>query len=89
MALAVDEELRVLCVEIRDWMDTEPDWQEIEGSDMFESEHYSGGWEGEEDGFTFSHYDDDGEERWFSLSPAEIRDVANSRLRVIETREPE
>lgn len=86
--LTVDSELRTLCTSICEWMDGEEGWEEMESSDMFQSDHYCGGWEGEEEGFTFSYYDDEGDELWFSLSPSQVRDVSQDRLRTIETREP-
>ena len=88
MELPVDAELRALCAEIAEWMRTEPDWVEDESSDMFQSEHYCGGWEGPEDGFTFSHYDATRTERWFSLSPDEVRAAASGALATVDARDP-
>ena len=87
MPLPVDDELRELCGEIVAWMSNEPEWRDIEASDMFQSEHYCGGWEGEDE-FTFNYYDDENRELWFTLSPMEVEDVAKGRRSTVETREP-
>jgi hypothetical protein len=88
MPLPIDAEMRALCAEILAWMRDEPEWRDEESSDMFQSGHYCGGWESDEDAFTFSHYDADGHEDWFNLTPADIEAAATGRLVSVEVRPP-
>ena len=88
MELAIDAELRALCAEVAAWMADEPAWRECESSDMFQSAHYCGGFEADEDAFTFSHYDDAGRERWFTLTPEDVGRVLDGQLAAVATREP-
>ena len=89
MQLTVDEEFRKLAEEIAAWMDTEPDWRECESDDMFQSEQYCGGYDADEEAFTFSHYDGGGEEWWFQLTPSQVIDAARGRLSTVDARQPD
>jgi hypothetical protein len=72
-----DAELRSLCAEIVAESLTEAEWAERESDDMFQSEHYCGGFESEESAFCFSHHRDDGSEWWFQLTLDEVARVAD------------
>ena len=89
MELEIDAELRALCAEIAAWMASEPAWREQESSDMFQSVHYCGGWEADEEAFTFSHYDAAGRERWFNLTPEDVGRVLDGRLVAVAARAPQ
>ena len=88
MQLPVDSELRALASEIVSWMASQPDWRELEGSDVFQSPNYSGGYEALEEAFTFSYYDPDRREWWFQLGAADVEGLADGRTHSITIREP-
>jgi hypothetical protein len=48
------------------------EWAERESSDMFQSDHFSGGFDATEGEFLFSYYPKEGGEFWFGLSLAEV-----------------
>ena len=67
MQLPVDQEFRAICKQIIKEARTLAEWAEIESGDMFQSARYCGGFEADEGAFTFSHYDEDGREIWFTV----------------------
>lgn len=88
MQLAIDAELRTICREIVAENQAEEDWAEVESDDMFQTEHYQGGYDADEEAFCFSHYAPDGEEYWFELTLAEAKAIAAGEDLVIELRPP-
>jgi hypothetical protein len=64
------------------------DWALYESSDEFQSAHYCGGFESEEEAFCFSYYDPQGGEMWFTLSLGQAQTIAQGRSVIVELREP-
>lgn len=54
-------------------------WTERESSDMFQSEHFSGGFDATEMEFLFSYFPDEGGEFWFGVSLDDVEAAAASR----------
>jgi hypothetical protein len=86
MQLAADDEFRAICREILAEDLSPTQWAAIESDDMFQSEHYAGGYDATEEAFCFSHYTADGEEYWFQLSLPEITAVVAGDLAVLDAR---
>lgn len=66
MRIPVDHDFLTLCQQVLKEGHSLEEWREIESDDMFQSPHYSGGFDATEDAFCFSYYDSDGGELWFS-----------------------
>ena len=76
MKIEVTQELTDLFARILAENKTESEWAEIESDDMFQSDHYSGGFDATEMAFCFSFFDEDGIEFWFQIPLEEIREYA-------------
>lgn len=65
-------------------------WTERESSDMFQSDHFSGGFDAIEGEFLFSYFPDEGGELWFGITLGELqraiasREVPDLKMRVAE-----
>ncbi|MFK7807279.1 MAG: hypothetical protein AB8F74_05685 [Saprospiraceae bacterium] len=62
------------------------DWALIESSDQFQTKKYCGGFDGTENEFTFSYYDESENEFWFQLSLSDIEKVEKGIIKEIEIR---
>ena len=89
MQIQIDHEFLTLCEEILKEGHSLEEWREIESDDMFQSPHYSGGFDATEDAFCFSYYDSDGGELWFQLTLSEMMEAVAGELKSIEARRPE
>jgi hypothetical protein len=58
---------------------TAEQWAERESSDMFQSEHFSGGFDATEMEFLFSYYPAEGGEFWFGVSLDDVQKAVSSR----------
>lgn len=63
-------------------------WAEIESCDMFQSDHYCGGFEALEEAFCFSFLDTDDREWWFQISLDEALSVAKGHELQVELCRP-
>ncbi|MBB4635616.1 hypothetical protein [Longimicrobium terrae] len=86
MELPVNDDLRGICREILDEGKTDEEWNEMAASDWFQTDSVHGGYEGVEDGFTFSYYSPQGEELWFQLTLAAVAEVAAGTRTSVEAR---
>ena len=86
MQLHIDAEFVTICRQIVEENKSDEEWAEIESDDMFESDHYAGGYDADEEAFCFSHYDATGEEHWFQVTLAEVQAIAAGEERAIEVR---
>jgi hypothetical protein len=89
MRLAVDDEFRTICREILAENLSPAEWAAIESDDMFQNDHYVGGYDATEQAFCFSHYTAGGEEYWFQLSLPEVQAVLVGEVAVIDARPAE
>ncbi len=62
------------------------EWSNNESSDQFQTERYCGGFDGTENEFTFSYFDEDENEFWFQLSLLDIENVEKKIITKIEIR---
>ena len=77
MKIAATQELLDICRHVLEEQKTIDEWAEIESDDMFQSEHFCGGFDATERAFCFSLYDDDnGREYWFQLTLDDVRMLA-------------
>ena len=69
-------ELKTICKEIVSFDKNIEEWAEIEASDMFQGDSFSGGFDATEMEFTFSYYDELSREWWFQLPLVAIKKIA-------------
>lgn len=73
MKIKMDEELRGIFQDILDQGKNHEDWALLESSDMFQTNHYCGGYDATEEAFCFSYYTEEGKEFWFQLSLEDMK----------------
>jgi hypothetical protein len=88
MRIPIDQEFIALCEQILKEGHSLDEWREVESDDMFQSVHYFGGFDANEDAFCFS-YHDSGSEYWFQLTPTQISEVVAGNLKAIDVRSAE
>lgn len=88
MKIPPDAEFVEICGEIQAENLTVAEWREIESDDMFQSEHFCGGFEAIEDAFCFSYYSPDGPEYWFQITLEEAQRIAAGELITLDLRLP-
>lgn len=88
MKFDVNDEFRDICKSILSENKLDADWVLIESDDMFQSEHFCGGYDSTEHAFCFSYYDDSGKEYWFQISLKEIPNIVNNLISNINIRLP-
>jgi hypothetical protein len=87
MQLTVDPELRAICQEIVAREQPLDEWRETESDDEFQTDHYEGGFDADEDAFCFSRFAaDGGGEFWFQFTLAEAAEIAAGRLGTLDAR---
>jgi hypothetical protein len=80
MQLKIDNEFKEICFEILNENKTDEEWGEISSCDMFQSDHYCGGYESLEKAFYFSYYDLLGQEFWFQVTLNDIKKIAEGKI---------
>lgn len=86
MNIPVTNEFKAICSEIISLAKTDEEWAAIESDDMFQSQHYIGGFDATELAFCFSYFDPEGIEYWFQLTKAEISEVLAGRRSSVAAR---
>jgi len=85
----IDTEFISICQQIlKENLDLN-EWNLIESSNQFQTEKYCGGFDGTENEFTFSYYDESGNEYWFQLPLSDIEKVENGIIKELEIRKAE
>ena len=79
----LEKEFLSICEKILSENISEEEWAEIESCDMFQTEHYVGGFEAIEMEFTFSVYIE-GQEYWFQVPLKMIREIYNGSMIEVE-----
>ena len=82
--LLIDDELRKICQEIKKMNKSHNEWNQIESSDMFQSEKYCGGFDAIEQEFCFSYYDEDNIEYWFAFSLNDLDSIIAGKLKYLD-----
>ena len=77
MLIPITKELISICKQINDKEYSIEQWRDIESSDMFQTEHFCGGFDADESEFCFSHYTDGGKEYWFQFSLLTAIEISN------------
>jgi len=83
--LQIDLELIEICQEIVAYGKTDSEWFDIESSDFFQTEKYCGGYEGQEQAFCFSYYENK-KEYWFDIALNQISKIISGQLQFLELR---
>ena len=86
MKFIVTEELKGIFKAILDENKSLEERTQVESDDMFESEHFSGGFDATEQAFCFSLYHDE-KEYWFQLALDEVQTVSDETSGEIEVRQ--
>jgi hypothetical protein len=89
MKLKIDQELLSLIAKIQQANLNEDQWAEIESSDMFQSENYSGGYDADDNEFCFSHFSLNRNEYWFSFTIEDVEAIINNEKKFVEARIPD
>lgn len=89
MKLKIDDEFKNICFEILGENKTDEEWSEIPSCDMFQSDHYCGGYENLERAFCFSYYDSLGQEFWLQITLHEIKKIIEGNIEEINIRLPD
>ena len=89
MKLNVTEELLAIFQEISNENKSEYEWALIEADDMFQTEHFAGGFDATEMAFCFSFRDLDGKEYWFQSTSDEVAEILARGEGVVEARIPD
>ncbi len=87
MILEVNDELKAICEKIEIENLSLEDWRETESGDEFQSEHFCGGYDADEDAFCFSYYDANKVEWWFQITLDEVHRIQRKELINVEARE--
>ncbi len=85
----IDKEFVSICQRILKENLELSDWVLIESSDQFQTDNYCGGFDGIENGFTFSYFDKDRKEFWFQLSLSDVNQVVERVITEIDVKEAE
>jgi hypothetical protein len=83
--LKVDKELIDICIQIKNENKNDQQWSLIESCDMYQTKNYCGGYDGIEQDFEFSYYENN-IEYWFSFSTFEVDKIINGDLQYIDLR---
>ncbi|MCR8668045.1 hypothetical protein NO995_10155 [Aestuariibaculum sp. M13] len=80
----IDSEFVLICQQIvKENLDLN-NWRLIESSDQFQTGKYCGGFDGTENEFTFSYFDENKNEFWFQLALSDIEKVVKGIIKEIE-----
>ncbi len=86
MILAVTDEFLEILVQISAENRSPAEWAAIESDDMFQSAHFVGGYDADEEAFCFSYFDDDRNEFWFQFPLATVADMRAGRVTELAVR---
>lgn len=85
MLLKLDDEFIQIARIISSESLSEEDWKKIDASDLFQTDHYCGGFDSLENAFTFSLYKND-QEYWFQLTLKQIQEICDGSLKNVNMR---
>ena len=86
MTIPVPDEFRTLCRKIAAEPRSLVDWASSESDDTFQIENFAGGFDGTENAFCFSYYNQKGEEFWLQLTLDEVGKISRGELPEISLR---
>ena len=86
MKIKLDQEFMEICSKIIKENKNDHQWALIESSDMFQTDHYCGGYDGTENAFCFSYYNLEGKELWFQLTLNQIKQIIDGKIFSIEVK---
>jgi hypothetical protein len=88
MIIKVEKEFIEICKLIIKEAKSIDEWSLYESDDMFQSEHFCGGFDATENAFCFSYYDNNNE-YWFQIDLEEVKKITHGQLININIREAE
>ena len=86
MKIEVGQEFKKLLAEIASEGKSAEEWSEIESDDMFQSDHFIGGFDADEQAFCFSYQTDAGDEFWFQFDLGSVDTLLQGRVTEVEGR---
>ena len=89
MELHIPQGLVKICFQIVNEHISPEQWAQTESDDMFQSEHFSGGYDADEIAFCFSYYNDTKKEYWFQLTLEEVKAICDGSLHKVNIRPAE
>ncbi len=84
----VDSELLDICKEIKAQNYSFEEWMNSESCDMFQSAHYCGGFDADDQAFWFSYYDDNEKESYFRMDLSEVDEIISGNRKTIVLEKP-
>ena len=88
MIIKVEKEFIEICKLIIKEAKSIDEWSLYESDDMFQSEHFCGGFDTTENAFCFSYYDNNNE-YWFQIDLEEVKKITHGQLININIRKAE
>lgn len=82
--IEVDEDLVEIARQIVGAGKSEADWAELEADDYFQIRRWCGGFDADENAFTFSYYATDGVEYWYQFDLKEAERIADGSIRTLK-----
>lgn len=89
MKMKIDEEFKNICRKILNMNLSINEWEKIESDDMFQTQHYEGGYDATENAFCFSFYDENKTEYWIQISLEEVKKILSNSIDYLEARIPD
>lgn len=80
MKIKITEELFEILKQIKSQNYTDEQWAEIESSDMYQSEHFCGGYDSDEEAFCFSYYSSENKEFWFQFTLEDLESMLSKSI---------
>lgn len=80
MKVKVTTEFNEICTQIICERKSLSQWAIVESDDMFQSEHFCGGFDADEKAFCLSYYDANRKEYWFLLTLREVEAITQGEL---------
>jgi len=83
MEIKVDEQLKGILEEIKGFDYSVDQWAEIESDDMFQTQSYCGGFDGDAKSFYFRYFTKAGDQFWFDFRLEDITSLLSGAIPVL------
>ena len=88
MLQKVDAELIEICKEIKAKNYSLEKWKMADSCDMFQSKHYCGGFDADDQLFWFSYFDNDNKESYFKMDLIDVVNIINGSKKALVLEDP-